>query len=334
MAKVESKVLVAPPGLERHPDEDDEIRAIPVRHYWRWVGAAVVLLFAAWVIRLFALSPNISWPAVRQYLFSPDILTGLQLTLVYTFLSMAVAVVIGVVLAMMRLSANPVMRAVSWFYIWLFRGTPLLIQIIFWFNLALVLPTISFGFPHTSWYFAQTTNSVISTSVAAVLALSLNEGAYMSEIVRAGILVVDPGQAEAGLALGLKRGSVFRIIVLPQAMRAIVPPTGNELIGLLKSTSLVSVIAAQELLTKAELIYARNLLTIELLIVASIWYLVVTSLLTWAQYYVERYYARGSSNRELPPTPMQRLREQFRRHFAGGGAPAGPTAPTAGGGAS
>ena len=161
-----------------------------------------MLAITGWVIKLFALSPNISWSAVWHYFASRDILSGLKLTIIYTFLSMSLAVVIGVVVATMRLSSNPVLRVVSWFYIWLFRGTPLLIQIIFWFNLALVLPTISIGFAHTSWYFAETTNTLITTSVAAVLALGLNEGAYMAEIVRAGILVVDPGQSEAGLASG------------------------------------------------------------------------------------------------------------------------------------
>jgi polar amino acid transport system permease protein len=320
----------APPGLQ-HTADDDEIRAVPIHHYGRWVSAVLVLLAAAWVVRLFALSPNISWAAVRHYLTVGDILNGLKLTIVYTFFGMALGVAVGVMLAVMRLSVNPVLRVVSWFYIWLFRGTPLLIQIIFWFNLALIVPKISIGFSNTAWYFSQTTNSLVTTSVAAVLALGLNEGAYMAEIVRAGILVVDPGQTEAGLALGMKRGLVFRMLVLPQAMRAIIPPTGNELIGLLKSTSLVSVIAAQELLTKAELIYARNLLTIELLIVASLWYLAVTSLLTWGQYYVERHYARGSSNRDLPPTPMQRMRVQFRRTFLSGGAPSGSTGPNSGG---
>ena len=324
--------VAAAPDLQR-PAEDDDIRAVPIRHYGRWVSAVLVVAAAAWVIKLFALSPNIQWAVVRHYLTVPDILNGLRLTIVYTCLSMVLGVAVGVVMAVMRLSVNPVLRVVSWFYIWLFRGTPLLIQIIFWFNLALILPKISIGFSNTAWYFSANTNSLVSTSVAAVLALGLNEGAYMAEIVRAGILVVDHGQTEAGLALGMNRRLVFRKLVLPQAMLAIIPPTGNELIGLLKSTSLVSVIAAQELLTKAELIFARNLLTIELLIVASMWYLIVTSLLTWGQYYVERHYARGSSNRDLPPTPLQRLIAQFRRTFLSGGAPSGSTAPRAGQGA-
>jgi len=291
---------------------DDDIRAVPLRHYWRWIGAAVALLFVGWIARIFALSPNISWDAVLEYIAYPDILRGLELTLVYTCAGMLLGLGIGVVLAVMRLSENPVLQGISWFYIWLFRGTPLLIQIIFWFNLALLVPEFNYGFGVVQ------TNAVITTSVAAVLALGLNEGAYMAEIVRAGILVVDPGQTEAGLALGMGKSLIFRTIVLPQAMRAIIPPTGNELIGLLKSTSLVSVIAAQELLTKAQLIYARNLLTIELLIVAAAWYLVVTTVLTVCQYYVERHYARGATTHELPPTPLQRMREQFARTFGFG----------------
>jgi len=199
---------------------------------------------------------------------------------------MGLGLVLGLVLASMRLSVNPVLRTVSWFYIWLFRGTPLLVQIIFWFNIALVLPTVGIGIPGTEYWWSVNTSTLVTTSVAAVLALGLNEGAYMAEIVRAGIQVVDYGQTEAGLALGMKKGLVFRLIVLPQAMRAIIPPTGNELISMLKNTSLVSVIAAQELLTKAQGIYSMNLLTIELLIVAAVWYLIVTSVLNVGQYYI------------------------------------------------
>lgn len=248
---------------------------------------------------------------------------GLWLTIVYTVASMAIGVAIGVVIATMRLSANPVLRSLSWIYIWVFRGTPLLVQIIFWFNAALIVPRLGF------W----DTNAILTTSVAALLALGLNEGAYMAEIVRAGIQVVDYGQTDAGLALAMKRRVVFRLIVLPQAMRAIIPPTGNEFIGLLKSTSLISVIAGQELLTKAQFIYSVNMLTVELLMVAAIWYMVLTTLLTWGQFYIERYYARGSSNRELPPTPLQHLRASFRRTF-GRGRVNRERAPQATGGAS
>ena len=300
------------PDLE---PEAEPIRAVPVRHYGRWIGAVAALLFVALIVRLFALSPNINWGAVRQYLGNGQILKGLQLTIIYTLVSMALGVALGIVVATMRLSVNPVLRALSGVYIWIFRGVPLLVQIIFWFNIAIILPRVGIDIPGTHLGWSVYTSSIVTTSIAAVLALGLNEGAYMAEIVRAGIQVVDYGQTEAGLALGMKRSLLFRMIILPQAMRAIIPPTGNEFIGLLKSISLVSVIAAQELLTKAQIIYSRNLLIIELLLVASFWYITVTTLLTWGQYYIERYYARGSSNRQLPLTPMQRFRASLRRMY-------------------
>jgi polar amino acid transport system permease protein len=297
----------------KQADMDSEIRAIPVRHVGRWIGAIVAILFVGLVARLFILSPNIKWGKVAHYLLNDQILVGLRLTIIFTIAAMAIGISLGIVIAVMRLSVNPVLRIIGWFYIWIFRGTPMLVQIIFWFNIALILPRIGIGIPYTHWWWSTSTNTIFSASVAAVVALGLNETAYMSEIVRAGIQVVDYGQTEAGLAVGMKRGLVFRLIVLPQAMRAIIPPTGNDIIGMLKSTSLVSVIAAQELLTKAQNIYAGNFLTVELLLVAAFWYLVVTTVLTWGQYYVERHFARGATNREPPPTPLQRLRSQMSR---------------------
>jgi polar amino acid transport system permease protein len=289
------------------------VEAVPVRHFGRWVGAAASLLVAVLVARLFILSPNIHWADVEKYLFSPQILAGVRLTIVFTVLSMALALVIGILMAVMRLSVNPVLSTLSWFYIWFFRGTPQLLQIILFFNIALVLPRVGIGIPWTGLWYSTDTVNVVTASVAAVLALGLNEGAYMAEIVRAGIQSVDFGQTDAALALGMKRRQAFRRIILPQAMRGIIPPTGNEVIGMLKFTSLVSVIAAQELLTKAQNISAGNFLIIELLIVAAFWYLLLTTLLMWAQYYIERHYARGATNRELPPTPLQRLRARFAR---------------------
>ena len=298
------------------PPAPAPIRAVPIRHYGRWIGAAVSIGVLALIIRLFVVTPNINWERVGHYLTFSDILSGLQLTIILTIAAMAVGLGLGTVIAVMRLSVNPVLRTLSWVYIWFFRGTPLLMQILFCFNIAIILPEIGIGIPFTDWGGSVNTNVIVTPFVAALIALALNEAAYMSEIVRAGILVVDYGQTEAAVALGMSRSLVFRMIVLPQAMRAIVPPTGNELIGLLKNTSLVSVIAAQELLTRAQNIYAQNLLVIELLFVAAFWYLLVTSLLMWGQYYVERYYAKGSSNRPLPPTPTQRLRWWLRRKLS------------------
>jgi polar amino acid transport system permease protein len=226
-------------------------------------------------------------------------------TLALTVASMLAGVLLGAVFAVMRMSENPVLRALSWAYTWFFRGTPVLVQIIFWFNLALLFPALGiFGME-------VSTNTLITPFIAAVLALGLNEGAYMSEIVRAGILAIDPGQSEAAQALGLTRSQTMRRIVLPQAMRVIIPPTGNEAISMLKLTSLVSVIAAQDLLTRAQQIYSRNFLVIELLIVVSLWYLLVTSVASVGQYYLERHYARGSG-RAPQLTLLQRIGRNLR----------------------
>ncbi len=224
---------------------------------------------------------------------------------------MAVGITLGVVLAIMRLSPNPLVSGASWVYVWLFRGTPVFVQIIFWFNIAALYPRLSLGLPFGGPQFAHANaNTLITTFAAAILGLGLNEAAYMSEIVRAGILSVSEGQTEAAYALGMTRLKTMRRIVLPQAMRLIIPPTGNETISMLKTSSLVSEIAFTELLFASQQIYAVNYETIPLLIVASIWYLVVTSVLSVGQYYLERRFRRGSA-RELPPTPLQRLRRRL-----------------------
>jgi polar amino acid transport system permease protein len=208
------------------------------------------------------------------------------------------------------LSPNPLLAGASWTYIWFFRGTPVLVQLLFWFNLAFLYPRISLGVPFGPSFAHANANDVISALTAAILGLGLNEGAYMAEIVRAGILSVEHGQVEAAQALGMTRAQTMRRIVLPQAMRVIIPPTGNETISMLKTSSLASVITVTELLYAVQLIYSVNFKTIPLLIVASIWYLIMTSVLTVGQYYLERYYARGAA-RELPPTPLQRLRRNL-----------------------
>jgi polar amino acid transport system permease protein len=214
----------------------------------------------------------------------------------------------------MRLSPNPLVGGASWVYIWFFRGTPVLVQLLFWNFVGALYPKISIGIPFGPEFFSFSANTAITPFVAAILGLGLNEGAYMAEIVRAGILSVDEGQTDAAHALGMTRLQTMRRIVLPQAMRVIIPPTGNETISMLKTTSLVSVIAVTDLLYSVELIYAVNYRTIPLLIVASIWYLIVTTVLSFGQYYLERYFGRGAA-RELPPTPLQRLRRSvYFRH--------------------
>ena len=288
----------------------DEIRAVPVRHPGRWVATALILLFGASLVRSIATNKQLEWHIIGQFLFDHRVLEGAVVTLELTAIAMAMGVVLGVVLAVMRLSPNPLVSGPSWLYIWFFRATPVLVQLLFWYNIAAIYPRISLGIPFVGVEFVHgSANTVITTFVAALLGLGLNEGAYMAEIVRAGIISVGEGQTDAAQSLGMSRLQIMRRIVLPQAMRVIIPPTGNETISMLKTSSLVSVIALSppELLLATENIYAVNFRPIQLLIVASIWYAVTTSVLYVGQYYLERHYARGAT-RELALTPLQRVR--------------------------
>jgi polar amino acid transport system permease protein len=292
------------------PVPPDEIKAIPVRHRGRWVAAAFVLLGVAVLGHSLWTNERFHWDIVRHYFLSSRVLHGLVVTLELTAISMAIGIVLGILLAVMRLSPNPLVSGASWVYIWLFRGTPILVQILLWYNVAALYPRLSLGIPFGPQFVHFSTGSLITPFVAGMLALGLNEGAYMAEIVRAGIISVDEGQTEAAQSLGMTRLQAMRRIVLPQAMRVIVPPTGNETISMLKTTALVSVIATTELLYSVQLIYAVNYRTIPLLFVASIWYVIVTTVLSIGQYYLERYFGRGAS-RALPETPLQRLRRNL-----------------------
>ena len=285
----------------------EAIKAVPVRHPGRWLAAIVVLALAAELIGTVVTAPDLQWGVVGHYLFQRLIFDGLLLTIELTVIAMVIGVVLGVILAVMRLSPNPVVGSVSWFYIWFFRGTPVLVQIFFWYNLATVLPHLGIGIPFTHVMWQTSTNSLIPPVLAVILGLGLNEAAYMAEIIRAGIISVEHGQTEAAHALGMRRLQVMRRIVLPQAMRVIIPPTGNETISMLKTTSLAVIAAVPELFTRSEQISNANFDVIELAIVASLWYLFMTSILTFGQFYLERYFARGAQ-RELPPTPLQRFR--------------------------
>jgi polar amino acid transport system permease protein len=271
------------------------------------VASVVVLVVAAWSAQLIATNTKFQWDIVGQYFSSTQVLSGLLATLELTVVAMAIGIVLGILMAVMRLSPNPLVAGISWLYVWFLRGTPVLVQIIFWNFFSILFPDVGLGIPFGPTFFHLNGNSLIVPFVAAILALGLNEAAYMAEIVRAGIISVDQGQTEAAQALGMTRLQTMRRIVLPQAMRVIVPPTGNETISMLKTTSLVSVIAYTELLYSVQTIYDRTYQIIPLLMVAVIWYLIVTSVLTVGQFYVERYFARGTV-RELPPTPIQRLR--------------------------
>jgi polar amino acid transport system permease protein len=285
----------------------DEVRAIPVRHRGRWLAGLVILFVTYAVVVSLATNKRFQWGVVRHYLTAPQILHGLVVTLELTATSMAIGITLGVILAVMRLSPNPLVSGSSWLYIWFFRGTPVFVQILFWFNIPALYPRFAVGIPLGPQFTHVNLTSLITPFIAGMLALGLNEGAYMAEIVRAGIISVDEGQTEAAQALGMTRLLTMRRIVLPQAMRVIIPPTGNETISMLKTTSLVSAIAVTELLYSAQIIYARTYQTIQLLIVASIWYLIVTTVLSIGQYYLERYFGRGSS-RSAPETFFQRWR--------------------------
>jgi polar amino acid transport system permease protein len=268
-----------------------------------------VILVAAWFVQAAIHSQFIDFGVVRKFLFSPLIMKGTRNTIILAVLAQAIGVALGVIFAVMRLSKNPVMVGVSSFYIWLFRGTPVLVQLFFWFNgVPSVFKTLTIAIPFTHVTLYTTPMVKFMTPfMAALLGLSLNEGAYMAEIVRAGILSVDEGQVEAAQALGMRSTLTMQRVVLPQAMRVIIPPTGNEFIGMLKTSSLASVITYAELLRVASDIYSTNLQPVPLLVVASIWYLFMTSIASIGQYYVERYFARGRA-RELPETPFQRIR--------------------------
>lgn len=285
----------------------EEIRAVPVRHPGRWVATAAVLVLAAMLVHTLVTNHNFGWSVVGHYFFAAPVVHGLVLTLELTAAAMVIGVVLGVVLAVLRLSPNPILSSAAWCYIWFFRGTPVFVQILFWYNIAALFPRIGIGVPFGPEVLHGNANALITSIVAAILALGLNEAAYYAEIVRAGILSVDHGQVEAAQSLGMRRVQLMRRVVLPQAMRVIVPPTGNETISMLKTSSLASVAAVTELLYSAQQIYARTYQTIPLLVMASVWYLVLTTVLTIGQYYVERHYARGASY-ALAPTPFQRFR--------------------------
>ncbi|MBG0738609.1 amino acid ABC transporter permease [Paeniglutamicibacter antarcticus] len=287
----------------------DHYTIVKAKHPGRWVSAVVILAVFAVLLQSVFTNPRFGWGTVAKYLRDVSIINGIGVTLMLTVVCMAIGIVIGVVLAVMRLSLNPVVRTAAFGYVNFFRGTPVLVQLLFWYNLAALYPLISFGIPGV----ALNANQLITPIFAAILGLGLNQGAYMSEIVRAGILSVDNGQLEAAGALGINRLHTLRRIILPQAMRVIIPPTGNETIGMLKTTALVSVISVPELLYSSQIIYARTFQTIPLLIVASLWYIVVTSVLSVGQYYLERRFAKGGQ-RNLPLTPLQRITLFFNTH--------------------
>ncbi|MEY3677215.1 MAG: hypothetical protein RL351_442 [Actinomycetota bacterium] len=274
----------------------DDVVAIPLRHPWRWVSAVVlVMVLGLFVYSLWA-SPNINHEIVSKFLFNGKVIAAAGLTVTLTVVSMLIGTFLAIILAIMRLSTNPVLKLVSIGYTGFFRGTPLLLQVVFWGYLGIIYPTIDVGIPFTDiiWW-SEKTSLVFTSLVAGIIALSLNEAAYAAEIVRAGILSVDSGQAEAAKSLGMSSGYTLRRIVLPQAMRVIIPPMGNEFISMLKNTSLLQVVAVMELYARTSQISSQNLAQVELLVVAGFWYLVMTTVLSVPQSYLEKKYGRGFS---------------------------------------
>lgn len=287
-----AKAAGAPPEL---------IKAIPVRHYGRWVSGALVVAVLAALGYAFS-QGDIQWHTVGDQLFTDTVVKGAGRTLLISVLAMVMGVVLGIVLAVMRLSKNPVTSTVAWLYIWFFRGTPVYVQLLLWFNLALIFPILNLG-P----IYKDEMTDVMTPFMCALLGLGLNEAAYMAEICRAGLLAVDEGQTEAAHALGMSQGRTLRRIVIPQAMRVIVPPTGNEFINMLKTSALVYAVTYNELLRSTTVIGSTSYAVMEMLFVASIWYLVMTSVFSVFQYYLERRFARGSL-RSLPDTPWQKIK--------------------------
>lgn len=273
--------------------EDDDLYVTLRRPLSQFIWGFVCLFLLVWVITGAVTNPNLDWSVVGKFLFDDRIIAGLMLTLRLTVVAMVVGIVLGVVLAIMRISSNPVLQAISWGYSWVFRAVPTLVQLIFWFNLGALYEKLSVGIPFGPTFISVDTNVAITAWSAAILGLGLHEAAYMAEITRSGLEAVDRGQREAAVALGMSRKLVMRRVILPQAIRIIIPPTGNQVIGMLKMTSLVSVIALSDLLYSAQYISARNFQIIPLLVVIVLWYLLVTSILMVGQHYLERHMSRS-----------------------------------------
>ncbi|WP_326945301.1 MULTISPECIES: amino acid ABC transporter permease [unclassified Amycolatopsis] len=303
------------------PIDAEPIKAVPVRHYGRWVAGVIILFVAFIVLRSVITNDALQWPVVGDYLFDDRILRGLQNTLILTVISMLIGIVGGILLAVMRLSPNPLTSGAAALYVWLFRGTPLITQLIIWNFLALAYPRLGLGVPFGPEFVSWDTNQLITQFTASLLGLGLNEAAYMAEIVRGGIQSVDDGQLEAAGALGMSRTRTLRRIILPQAMRVIIPPTGNETISMLKTTSLVVVIGYFELMVAAQTIYSQNYKTVPLLITAAAWYLFMTSVLTLIQMQIEKRFSRGTSRGEANKTRWAGRMLGFR--FGSGGAQGG-----------
>ncbi|MGW1591593.1 amino acid ABC transporter permease [Streptomyces sp. NPDC002386] len=314
------------PGAPPAPDEPAALEVVPVRHYARWTAAVAVVVLVAQFVHGLATNPVWEWGVFGDYVLSETIVQAVWVTLQLTAYATVLGFLLGTVLAFMRLSHSPVLRTVAWTYIWIFRSIPMIVQLVFWFNLSALYEELGVGVPFGPVLWSVDSNSLIGTIGAAVIGLTLHQAAYAAEIVRGGVVSVDHGQLEAAAALGIPRLRQIRRIVLPQAMRAILPTAGNEIIGLLKGTSVVYVMSIGELFYRVQVIYGRNGRVIPLLLVATAWYVALTSLLSVAQYYVERRYARGAG-RTPPPSPLRRARRFPRDLLAAANRRGGPVIP-------
>ena len=290
------------------PTSPAAIDAVPLRHPWRLVAAAVITILVGLFLYGMATNPAYRWNIFAKYLFNDRILFGVWNTLQLTIYSMVLAIVLGVVLAVMRLSPNPIFRSVSWVFLWILRGTPIYVQLSFWGLIPTIYANIQLGVPFGPSFFHLNLQALSIPFILAMLGLALNEAAYMAEIIRAGISSVPEGQSEASTALGMSWGMTMRRTVIPQAMRVIIPPTGNEVISMLKTTSLVTAVPyAFDLYSIATReIAARTFEPVPLALVAVAWYLLMTSILMVGQYYLERYYSRGAS-RKLTTRQLEAL---------------------------
>ncbi|POX60932.1 polar amino acid ABC transporter permease [Streptomyces sp. Ru62] len=298
----------APPTADTPSKPLSAQRVQPLRRPGRWIVTAVVLVLVAQILHGLVTNPFYQWDRFRYWFLRPTVLDGLLVTLEVAALSAVLGLLGGILLALARLSGSPVLRAVSWTYTWLFRSVPLIVVLIFLYNFSALYRTLSLGVPFGPAFVTFDESRLATDMTIAVIGLSLNEAAYAAEVVRGGILSVDQGQHEAAAALGLSKGYQFRRIVFPQALRSITPNYVNQLIGLVKSTSLVFYVSLLDLFGAVQSMgstYPGDV--VPLLMVATVWYLILTSAVSVVQFYVERYYARGAT-RTLPPTPLQKAR--------------------------
>ncbi|GAA0300623.1 amino acid ABC transporter permease [Streptomyces polychromogenes] len=306
----EPLLLPAPAGPSGPPEAAE--RVLPLRRPGRWAAAVVVLVLVSQAAHGLITNPFYQWDRFAYWFLRPVVLDGLLITLQVTLYSAVLGLAGGILIALGRLSGNAVLRTVSWTYVWLLRSVPLIVVLLFLYNLSALYPTLSIGVPFGPAFFTFDESRLATDIVVAVVGLGLSEAAYAAEIVRAGVLSVDQGQHEAAAALGLPRRRQFTRIVFPQALRSIVPSYVNQLIGLLKATSLVFYVSLLDLFGSVQSLastYPGDV--VPLLVVATVWYVILTSLVSVVQFHVERHYARGAL-RAVPPTPLQRARAGLR----------------------